>query len=644
MCGVAGMYELEGRSASADVLARAIRTLKHRGPDGDGVHVDGPCGLAHARLSIVDVEGGAQPMIIRDERGPLAVTFNGEIFNHVELRKELEGLGRQFTTRSDTEVLLHAYAVWGDDCVMRMNGQWAFAIWDRDRRRLFCARDRIGVRPFYWARHDGRFVFGSEVKALFAAGVPRALDVRGLHEVTTFWCTVAPRTVWEGVAELPPGHTLSVTAEGIRVRRYWRLDYTVQETGESDAARAETLLSLLLDATRLRLRSDVPVGAYLSGGLDSSIIAALVARHTSAPLATFSLAFEDADYDESSYQQEVVRALGTQHHSERCANADVASLFPEVMRHVETPLVRTAPAPMLRLAGLARDNGYKVVLTGEGADEMLGGYDIFKEAKIRRFWARSASSRLRPLLLRRLYPWMHRLRVQPEAYLRAFFHVEERDIASPLFSHLPRFRLTQQLRPLLSGDLLAVLGDHDPIAELEARLPEEFPRWDPFAQAQWIESTVLLPGYILSSQGDRMAMGRSVEARFPFLDVRLVEFAARLPARVKMKALNEKHLLKLAARDLVPRRVIDRPKQPYRAPESQSFFSETGAAPPWAEDLLSPARIGAAEIFDVEVARNLVEKARRGATGGPPLGTRDNMAFVFLISTLLIVESFLQRR
>lgn len=636
MCGVAGILELRGNQGpSLDVLHRTIATLHHRGPDGHGVHIEGPCGLAHARLSIIDLAGGAQPMLL--DEGDLAITFNGEIFNYIELRAELEALGRRFTSRSDTEVILHAYAVWGDRCVSRMNGQWAFAIWDRRQERLFCSRDRIGVRPFFHALHDGRFVFASEVKALFAAGVPAAVDVKGLHEVITFWCAVAPRTVWHGVSELPPGHTLVVEDGRVDVRRYWQLDYTVHDTGASEAARADELFSLLLDAARLRLRADVPVGAYLSGGLDSSLIAGLIARHTATPLETFSLSFEERDYDESAFQEEVVEHLGTRHRAVRCRNEQIGADFAEVVWHAEAPLVRTAPAPLLRLAELVRESGYKVVLTGEGADEMLGGYDIFKEAKIRRFWARQPSSRLRPTLLRRLYPYMRNIQAQPEPYLRAFFHVAERDLESPFFSHLPRWRLGQQLRALFAADVCDAIERHDPVDELRARLPSAFHDWDPFAQAQWIESTTLLPGYILSSQGDRMAMARSIEGRFPFLDVRVMEHAAHLPATLKMKVLDEKRLLKVAARGLVPPSILRRPKQPYRAPESQAFFDMNGRAPAWVEELLTPARLRASGLFDAEAVGRLLDKARRGALPG----VKDNMAFVFVLSTQILVDRFL---
>jgi asparagine synthase (glutamine-hydrolysing) len=622
-----------------------IGTLRHRGPDARGVHVDRACGLAHARLSILDLTGGGQPMAI--DGGDLVITFNGEIFNYIELRSELETKhGRRFVTRSDTETILHAYAVWGDRCVERMNGQWAFALWDRKRERLFCARDRIGVRPFFWAIHEGRFLFGSEVKAIFAhPGVRRALDLHGLHEVLTFWCAAAPRTVWQGVSELPPGCTLVVDASPraggrVEVKRYWQLDYTIDDS-KDEAERTEELLALLVDAARIRLRADVPVGAYVSGGLDSSVIAGVVKRHTQTPLHTFSVTFEDPDYDESGFQREVVELLGTQHETVSASHELIGRVFPEMAWFMETPVVRTAPAPLYVLAGLVRQNGFKVVLTGEGSDEMLGGYDIFKEAKIRRFWGRQPSSEMRPKLLRRLYPYLKNLQAQPDAYLKAFFHVRPADLDSPFFSHLPRWRLTQQIKGFLSQDVKAALARHDPLEELRGRLPREYTSWHPFAQAQYLESTILLPGYILSSQGDRPAMGHSIEGRFPFLDARLMDWAAKLPPRLKMSGLDEKHILKRAARGLVPPRVLERPKQPYRAPDAASFIDPVTrrSRHAYVDELLSPERVARGGIFDPGAVQKLVEKVRSGTA----VGVKDNMAFVSVLSTQLVIDRFLER-
>lgn len=634
MCGIAGLLRSDAKRADSDVLARMIHMVAHRGPDASGTYTDGPVGFAHSRLSIIDLEGGQQPMTTAD--GRFVITFNGEIFNYLELRKELIAKGRRFQTRSDTEVILNLYAEYGEDCVHRMNGQWAFAIWDRQRQRLFLSRDRLGIRPLFYTQLDSGFVFGSEVKVLFAhPEVPRAIDPVGLDQLFTFWSPLPGRTVFRNVHELPPGHSMTVQGTETRLSCYWRPDYQPSDDTISPDEYAERLLDLLVDAVRLRLRADVPVGAYLSGGLDSSLTTALIKGFTNAPLSTFSVSFDDGEYDESRFQQDVVRDLNTDHRSIRCSNNDIGRVFPQVIDHTEKPVLRTAPAPLLLLSQLVRSRGYKVVVTGEGADEMFGGYDIFKEAKIRRFWARQPESNVRPRLLSRLYPYMPALQSQPDAYLRSFFRVGAEDLASPFFSHLPRWRLTSQLKMFFSPELRRELRQYDAMAEFASLLPSEFAGWHPFCQAQYLETTNLLPGYILSSQGDRMAMANSIEGRFPFLDHRVVEFAARVPLRLKMRGLDEKHLLKRVARNLVPESVRQRPKQPYRAPDAASFFDPaTGAArADYVEDMLAADRIAEDGLFNPSAVDRLVKKVRSGRA----IGTKDNMALVGILSTQLVM-------
>jgi asparagine synthase (glutamine-hydrolysing) len=426
----------------------------------------------------------------------------------------------------------------------------------------------------YYANIGSTVVFGSEVKALFAhPEVPRRIDPQALDQVFTFWAPVAPKSIFEGVSELPPGCSLTVGKDGSTVRPYWKLDYPERIEPMKEGECSDRLLELLTDATRIRLRSDVPVGAYLSGGLDSSVVTALVKRVSTAPLKTFSVAFEDPEFDESHYQDQVVHWLNTEHHAIQCSYDDVARVFPDVVWHAEKPVVRTAPAPLFLLSKLVREQGFKVVLTGEGSDEILGGYDIYKESKIRRFWASRPTSHRRPLLLRRLYPYLQDLQHQSDAYLQAFFHVRDQDRSSPWFSHLPRWELTSRIKVFFSAGVKAALKSHDAYRALLGALPERFGAWDPFCQAQYLESAYLLPGYILSSQGDRMAMAHSIEARFPFLDYRLVEFASRIPPRLKMKVLNEKYILKRCADGLIAEMRRSGPTETTPAPTMPSTIS-----------------------------------------------------------------------
>jgi asparagine synthase (glutamine-hydrolysing) len=639
MCGIAGIVHFDASPVDRTLVERMLATIRHRGPDECGVRIEGAAGLAHARLSIIDLAGGRQPM--HNEDGSLWVTFNGEIFNYLELREALQAKGHRFATRSDTEVILHAYEEYGEDCVRQFNGQWAFAIWDTRRKTMFLSRDRLGVRPLFFATVGTKFLFGSEVKAIFAhPEVTRELDPVGLDQVFTFWCPLAPRTVFRGVCELPPGHNLVVSEKKLRLARYWQLDYSDGDSGLSSDQYAEQLLWLLADATRLRLRSDVPVGAYLSGGLDSTVTTALARRATSGPLRTFSIAFDDAEFDESHYQRLAVEALQTGHQTIHCGPDDIGRVFPDVIWHAERPLLRTAAAPMFLLSQLVRGEGFKVVLTGEGADEMLGGYDIFKEAKVRRFWAARPESEFRARLLERLYPYLPNLRAQSLAYRKAFFHARAEDLSGAFFSHLPRWELTSRLKLFFSRELQAELAGRDAYADCLASLPEAYGRWRPFCQAQWLETALLLPGYILSSQGDRMAMAHAVEGRFPFLDHRVAEFAAALPRRLKMKGLNEKHLLKRAVEQLVPAAVLARTKQPYRAPDAKCFLSPTPGRGrhDYVEEILSPERIRDDGIFQPDAVQRLVRKVQAGS----PLGIKDNMALVGILSTQLLIDRFIR--
>jgi asparagine synthase (glutamine-hydrolysing) len=639
MCGITGFVDLRGEGGDTGPLRAMIERIGHRGPDENGMFVDGPCALGHVRLSIVDLAAGQQPMSSDD--GRFTIVFNGEIFNHADLRAKLIKAGHRFRTRCDTEVILHAYREKGAACVDDFNGQWAFAIWDARERVLFMSRDRLGIRPLYYVKTADKFVFGSEVKAILThPSVTRRLNPRALNDLLTVWTTVPPETLFEGVMELPPGHSLRLKGRDLSIERFWQLDYPEVDREKSEDHYASELLELLVDATRLRFQSaDVPVGAYLSGGLDSTLITSVARRFTDAKLRTFSVTFEDAEFDESSYQRQAIDHLQVDHQQVLCRKQDIADNFPDVIWHAEQPTVRTAPAPMYLLARLVREHGYKVVLTGEGADEMFGGYDIFKEAKVRRLWAERPESRLRPLLLRKLYPYLPALQKQSDDYLRAFFHARPDDLKSPFFSHLPRWDLTSKLSLFYSADLKGALAGHDTLRSIEQSLPERYAQWDPFCQAQFLESRYLLPGYLLSSQGDRMAMAHGVEGRFPFLDYRVVELAARIPPRLKMKVLNEKYLLKRAGRDLIPPFLHKRPKQPYRAPEALSFFDPaTGKArAEYVDVMLSKDKLVEHGLFDPDPVQLLVAKARRGKV----IGIRDGMALVSILSTQLVAEQFI---
>lgn len=642
MCGIAGSFGLRGQPADAELVRRMVAAIRHRGPDDSGVHVDRQAALGHARLSIIDLAGGIQPMSTIDQK--LWITFNGEIFNYIELREELIQKGHRFATRSDTEVILHLYREMGERCVEKLNGQWAFAIWDAPNQELFLSRDRAGIRPLFYTQTDsGLFLFASEIKALLAhPDVPASLDLNGLDQIFTTWVTVAPRTAFRNISQLPPGHSMVVEAgvaesDKVRVSPYWSLEpRPVTECGDAACVNrlAEDLHNLLLDSTRLQLRSDVPVGGYLSGGLDSTYINALIKSTVGDRLRTFSVSFHDAEFDESGYQHRASQYLDTQHTEVRCSGRDIARAFSDVVWHAEQPILRTAPAPMYLLSKLVREQGYKVVLTGEGADEVLGGYDIYKEAKIRSFWGRHLDSKWRPHLLKRLYPYMEGIQRQPASYLKRFFYVDEQALSNPFFSHLPRWELTSKIKAFFSSEVRSALATSEPLREIEDALPRCYRSWNVFSQAEYLEASYLLPGYILSSQGDRMAMANSIEGRYPFLDHRVLEFASKLSPTLKMKVLNQKFLLKKAAEGLVPDEIRNRHKQPYRAPDGKSFF---GGREDETLALLEPDRVKNNGVFDPVAVGKLVQKFRSGRE----TSVKDNMALVGILSTEILQDRFM---
>ncbi|MBL8341933.1 MAG: asparagine synthase (glutamine-hydrolyzing) [Rubrivivax sp.] len=645
MCGIAGwLAGPQAPPAKPGALQAMVRALHHRGPDGQGLWLDGPVALGHTRLSIIDLAGGAQPLA--NEDGRIQVSFNGEIFNYIELRERLVQRGHAFRTRSDTEVLVHLYEDLGDDFVHELNGQFALALWDGRRRRLLLARDRVGIRPLYYTVAAGRLMFASEVKALFALPeVERGFDAQGLAGTFTCWAPLAPRTVWRGVHCLPPGHLLTLQADaapsGYHLRRYWDWPFQAREAGASahpgwsDERWADELRTLLLDAVRLQLRADVPVGAYLSGGLDSSIITTLVHRHTTTPLRSFSLRFADAEFDESDAQRTLVRHLGSPHSEVKVDQADIAAGFARLVRHAEMPLVRTAPVPMMLLADHVRTRGCKVVLTGEGADEVFAGYDLFKEAAVRRFVARAPQSPWRGRLLSRLYPYLAHSPAAASAMAQGFFGTGLDAAGQPHFAHMLRAATTRRILPLFSPAWRAQWPPHEPAALLGAIVPAGFAGWPALDRDQYVEAHTLMSGYLLAAQGDRAAMAASVEARFPFLDHRVIEFGCGMPARLRLCGLHDKVLLRRAFAAELPADIARRHKQPFRSPDAACFFDGARLREP-AAALLDPGALAEAGLFDPGAVARLVAKCARGRA----IGFGDNMAFVGVLSTMSLHAQF----
>ncbi len=638
MCGIAGYFQLRGEAPpDRELIGRMVNIIRHRGPDEFGVYLDNKSVLGQARLSIIDLQTGSQPLC--NEDGTVWITFNGEIFNYIELRAQLIKSGHKFKTRSDTEVIVHAYEEWGRDCMNHFNGQFAFAIYNKRARSLFIARDRLGIRPVFYTTHNGRFYFASEIKSIFCdSSIPRRLDLSGLDEIFTWWTTAAPRTAFENINELEAGSYIDIRDGKVNIDRYWRMEFPESfDHKRSLDSWAEELHALLVDSVRLRLRADVPVGAYLSGGLDSSATTALIKNFTDTKVESFSIAFHDKAYDESGYQKQMSEFLGTNHHQIECTYHDIAENFPKVIWHTERPILRTAPTPLYMLSGLVRRNNFKVVLTGEGSDEILAGYDIFKETLIRRFWAKNPESSWRPALLRRLYPTLPLSAARARFYLETFYKAGLSETDKFYFSHIPRINTTTKVKDYFTEDVKTQIGDYDSVESYARYIPEDFFKWHHLSRAQFLEASSLLSGYLLSSQGDRVSAANSVEGRFPFLDHRIVEFGASIPPWHKILGLKEKLVLKKAMREELPPEITERVKQPYMAPDSNSFFQPD--SPSYIDEMLSETSLEKAGIFNPAFVARL--KAKCARLYHAHLSFKDNMSFIGIMSTQLLIDRFI---
>jgi asparagine synthase (glutamine-hydrolysing) len=641
MCGIGGIINFTAKEDMQKILTRMAGLMHYRGPDSTGIFHDNQAGLAHVRLSIIDLAGGDQP--IHNEDRSIWVIFNGEIFNYPELRDDLKLRGHQFYTKTDTEVLVHLYEDYGTEMFKFLNGQFAFVIWDSKKKRALLGRDRMGIRPLFYYRENKRIVFGSEIKTLFAdKNIQRSIDVRTLSNIFTCWSPLGDSTAFKNIKQIPPGSYALFSQKGLEIKQYWKLSFNKSETKEIPLADwVEEFNHLLLDATRIRLRADVPVGAYLSGGIDSTYISSLVKNNFNNQLCTFSVGFEERQYDESGFQNKAIEYLKTEHRKILCSNKQIGNIFPNIIWHTETPILRTAPAPLYLLSRLVRENNFKVVLTGEGADEIFAGYDIFKEEKVRRFWSREPSSKLRPRLLEKLYPDIFSSKnTKAKSFLENFFKKGLESVDSPVYSHMLRWHNTSQLHTFFSDDIKDETDSLEGfINKYISMLPDDFMQWHPLSRAQYNESSIFLSNYLLCSQGDRMTMANSVEGRYPFLDYRVAEFAAKVPPNLRMHGLEEKYLLKKAAAGKVPMEVIKRNKQPYRAPISKCFLGDS--TPDYVNELLSEKQIKHTGYFDYKKVARLMAKSKK--SNGELISERENMALIGILSTQLLDHMFIQQ-
>lgn len=638
MCGIAGIYNYHSIEPLEESVKKMLSLIKHRGPDESGIYLNHNMAIGSVRLSIIDLSSGSQPLC--DESQNFWIVYNGEIFNYPELRADLIKKGIKLKTHCDTEIVVQMFALYGESCLNFFNGQFAFCIWNKNKKELFFARDRVGIRPLYYWRENDAFAFCSEIKGLFSLDkIHRSLNPESLSQIFTFWTTITPNTPFKNIYELSPGHCMYVNSSGIKIKKYWSLEFpSTKESQKSDFSESVLeLQDLLHDAVKIRLRADVPVGAYLSGGLDSSVTTALINEIDPGILNTFSIGFKDKAYDETSYQTEAAKFFNTNHTAITCNADDIANNFAQTIWHSEYPLLRTSPTPMFLLSKKVRESNIKVVITGEGADEFLAGYNIFKEAKIRRFWANEPNSKARPKLLTKLYPYIPLINESTDLALKMFFGYKLTETNNPLYSHLLRWNNTSRIQTFFSENFISINGQnpYDPVLK---SIPENFENWSDLAKSQYLESTIFMSGYLLSSQGDRMAMGNSVEGRYPFLDYRMIEFCSKLPDRFKLNSLNEKFILKRLSIGKIPDSITKRPKQAYRAPIAAIFCNQD--APEYIAELLSESTLKSYGIFNPLKVKNLIASIKKQEL----VSEIDQMAITGILSTQLLHLMFVNNK
>ncbi len=633
MCGITGILDRKiSRDDQRGLIMDMTATLQHRGPDGWGIFLAPGCALGHTRLSIIDLAAGHQPL----DTGRHVISYNGELYNHVEIRDELRGKGVVFNTRSDTEVVLRAYEFYGTECFSMFNGQFAILIWDRHERKLIIARDRYGVRPLYILKQSDAFYFSSEMKAFDAIkGYHRTIDKNNLLTHALTWNTLGDTTIFENIRSLPGG-TFEIynSDDTVFNGQYYELGESEQERTTDFKTAREEFTSLLDDAVNIRLKSDVEVGTYLSGGIDSSVITHLTRQHNNGKFKTFSVGFTDSEFDESKFQNEMAVKLNSDHLMLNIDSALIDKTFLEASYHFERPVFRTAPVPLFLLSEAVQKKNIKVVLTGEAADEILYGYDTYKELMMLQLWRREPDSEEPSQMIRQLYPHLqHFADPKKLGFMKMYYEDFLDDFDNELVGLNIRIKNNVIMANVFNKDWGVSFDKGALIEEVKKVLPSNFNEWSLLQRNQYLEMKTLLSGYLLSSQGDRMSMAHGVEGRYPFLDHRLIEKLFYYDDSFKLSGFSHKHILRDAFRGVIPESIIDRPKKPYTAPDLQSFHRD-GAWSESASYFLSPERIAEYGIFDPSFVKRFTRKFENGLPDG--IGYRDNMVISFILSAQMI--------
>lgn len=598
MCGIAGILNLEnGKPVRPELLNPMLRRIIHRGPDENGTLVDGELAMGMQRLSIIDLADGKQP--IQNEDGRLSVVFNGEIYNYIELRDGLKKRGHVFRTNSDTEVIVHLFEEHGVDCVNHLRGMFGLAVWDHQKRELFIARDRLGIKPLYYTLENQALAFGSEVKSLLTLPwVESSIDHAALNEYLSLKYVPAPRTLFKNIASLPPGHSMLIRNGNVEVKQYWDISFAEKLQFDREESAVEQLLEKLRESIRLRLRSDVPFGAFLSGGLDSSIIVALMSEQLDMPVNTFSAGFAGADgQDELPYARQVANQFGCNHHEVKVGAKQFLDLADKVMWHLEMPIADQATIATHMVAALARKH-VKMVLTGEGGDELFSGYARYvgetHAAKLN--WLPGPVAAAMRGCVKRL-PGLRRQKIALHALL-------QRSEAARFSNWFPLFNgdtKRQVVDQWLKSDATNVVESFESyLQQCDATSPVE--------RMLYVDSKTWLPDYLLL-RGDKLTMANSIEGRVPLLDHEVVEFAAKLPVKYKLNGSTRKYLLKKVAAKLLPDQIINRKKQGFPIPIERWLKSEANEM---MHDLLSPDSVQGRGLFDNRFVQKLMNQHESG--------------------------------
>ncbi|HWT01744.1 MAG TPA: asparagine synthase (glutamine-hydrolyzing) [Pyrinomonadaceae bacterium] len=609
MCGITGWANLNPRQPAPDgaraLLHSMCERMTHRGPDSEGLMTSTGVALGMRRLAIIDLQTGEQPAVSED--GQISVILNGEIYNYRELRADLEKRGHRFRSASDTEVLPHLYEEYGAEMVQHLNGMFAFALWDERRRRLFIARDRFGEKPLYWGVFDNTLLFASEAKVLLAHPAVRpSLNLDALRQYLSFDYVPAPLSIYEGIHKLTAAHTLTVEDGRVEVRPYWRLSYRKLEPAPSEEEAAARLRELLEESVRMRLVSDVPLGVLLSGGVDSSTVAAMAVRSSSEAVKTFSISFAENSFDESSYARAVAKFLGTDHHEERLSVDLAANLVGEIGSWMDEPFSDPSLVPTYLLSRFTRKH-VTVALGGDGGDELFAGYPMYPGHNFARKYERL------PRLLRRalVEPLVRRLPVKTKNL--SFDYKARRFVAGMKYDEVTRHHVwfgsfTPEEQALLLTDEAKARSDGDVYREARRLLAEDCDATDPVERMQSLDTRLYLAEDILTKV-DRASMAVSLEVRAPFLDPRVAEYAASLPLRYKLRGRTSKYILKRAVADLLPKFVTRRGKKGFGVPVAEWL---KGKLRPLAHDLLSDERIRRGGLFDPAYVRRLQDEHEQG--------------------------------